>query len=567
VEEIINLFNIIKENESYFEDINSIVFHNLVAPKKIITNTNFWELFKSNSHTPRFNFSLDIRYNGKFINVNIEEGFISNSDEFKDKSKELMEISQILNLSVSNITSIEIAGLINGFKEILSNKNYQIEQFSFFINKESVTSKLKKEFLDSDLDFIKLYFWTSIDSLKNWIKTDDFLSLSKHLVIPNKFCINVIPGEESKELFSNFFKIYTFEKLKNIRSNKSYLVNNFNLFKSIYYSIKHETDISENAPIFPFFPKLDVNANNRDLFKDISRLIIYYLFMIFSNGISLTEKENIIYYNFSYAYEKEQIITVKDYSDEEIQIIQINAEKKLIKKEIVLNHFQSILDANFLENIGKKESRLIRQSVLKSILIPPAGDLTSIFLNVDDLVKHYKAYKSKLFDLNLKEINSIITQLELNAKKRSDEVANATSKMTWELSKSLLTMLGSAAVAVFTWYLKLTKESFELKPWIIRGVFPLISGLFAIFFLFQIIAIRRNVFTQKKIFDDFIKSIEGVTGLPLKNELKDSFDRNFSMFNFYFWIFFALTIILIIFTLVFLPIIIKIPPPLPPPST
>lgn len=558
-----DLVNYLQKENTFFEDIDSIKFANLKNPKNILKNENFWKHFKNDVKTSRFNFNIEMRYNTKFIVINIEEGFFSNTDDFKNESEKLQNIAQILDLTLNNITSKELSKLAEYFGHVISSKDHQIENCSLTIDKGKISSDINKKYVvDDDIKFIIAYIWTSLDKLRYWLKTSKLHTIFQYFVIKNRLAINIIPGDEDKEFFSDFFKIYTLKRFMNIVAIKSFLIKDFNKLEELLYSLSYESDLTENIPLFPFFSEITITSENRNIWLDITKLFTYYLFMIFSNGVKHSHNTNSYsFFNFYYAFEKEQKMAFIDLDDKKIQIIFADANKTpiILDKEKSLSIYHEIIEANFLENIGKKESKLIRQSVLKSILTPPAEELANILENVDDLLKHYKAYKSKLFELNLTEINTIITQLEENSKRRSNEIANATSKMTLELSKSLLTMLGSITAAFFTWYLKITQENFEIQTWIIRGIFPLIAGLFAIFFLFQIIAIRRGVITQRRIFNEFISSIEGLTDLPIKDEVEYGFIKNYNMFRLYFWIFLVLSVFIIILSLIILPIVINIP--------
>jgi len=556
ITEIIEFLN--KEKIKFQEDFQGINFTMFKECKTVLKNKQFWTCFNKVISIPRFLLQIDLKYKNKIIPINIDEGISTDSSEFDKISDEFSRIAEIQAISQSNITDKEITALIETFNNILTNSEYKLEKCDLYIKKDAIGDYLAK-IHSTNTDIYKLVFWSSLDQFAQWIEEKDLKTISNFLAQQEKMAFIVIPGVSKKVIFSNFFSVYTLDKLADLKTNDEFLKEQYLRFKDQLQSISIETELIDNIPIFPYILPISVNKENKQIWHSLAKTVLFYLFTIFSKKVTLSKSEN--QFNFLFGHDIQQAIEIIDINTKNVEITIYNKSKIKINfaKKIVIDKFNELVFANFLENIGRKDSILIRQSIILGMLAPPAEDLTSIIKNTDDLLKRFKSYREELFSLKLKEINSIISQLESSAKKRSEEVSTATAKMTIELSKAILSILGTTALTIFAWYMRLINNDFTIKPWIIRGILPFIAGFFIIFFLMQIVSIRRGVFTQKDIFEKVTKSVKDLTKFPIKDDLTNNFNKNLRMFKLYFWIFVVISIVLFLINIIILPIFIKIP--------
>lgn len=554
--DIIEFLN--KEKIKFQEDFQGINFTILKECKTVLKNKQFWTCFNNEISIPRFLLQIDIKYKNKTIPINIDEGISTDTSEFDKISDEFSRIAEILAVSQTNITDKEITALIKAFNNILTDSEYKLEKCDLYIKKDAIGDYLAK-IHSTNTDIYNLVFWSSLEQFTQWIEEKELKTISYFLAQQEKMAFIVIPGVSKKAIFSNFFSVYTLDKLVDLKTNNEFLKEQYLRFKDQLQSISIETELIDNTPIFPYILPISINKENEQIWHSLAKTVLFYLFTIFSKKVTLSKSEN--QFNFLFGHDIQQSIEIIDINTTNVEITIFNKSKITIDfaKKTVIDKFNELVQANFLENIGRKESILIRQSIILGMLAPPAEDLTTIIKNTDDLLKRFKSYRDELFGLKLKEINSIISQLESSAKKRSEEVSTATAKMTIELSKAVLSILGSTALTIFAWYMKLIDKDFTIKSWIIRGIFPLIAGFFIIFFLMQIISIRRGVFTQKDIFEKVTKSVKDITKFPIKDDLRSNFDKNLRMFKFYFWFFVIISIALFLINMILFPIYIKIP--------
>ena len=553
---LIDLIDYLRNKSDYEEDFKSIVFKDI--NKDNLSNKQFWDYFKESTFNAKFSLELGLRYNKKFILINIEEGFSSNVKDYLGISKELDKLASILNLKVSEINQKSINEISAIFNNIVNNNNYKIEKKAISIHKEIINNYLNKKYVNPTIEFIDFIFWSSLERFLYSIQKRDLESIYLNIFESNKIKINVVPNNQKKVIFSNFFNINTLASLEDINANEVYLKKDFLRLKELFYLMNHETDINEEVPIFPFFTPIEINEETRPIWNNLAKLVIFFIFTILSEKVTFSKViDGNTYYNFTYAHDKNQKISFIDFNEKEINILFDNSKRDslLISKDKIILIFDKMIKSNFFENIGKKESKSIRQSVILRIIKPPANDLVEILNSIEELLKYYTKQKEELFSLNLKEINSILNKLEVGIKKNFEEVTSATAKMSTEISKSLITMVSSAAVAIFTWYLKVTRENFPIPVWIFRVIFPLIGGFFVIFFMMEIISIRRGVFTQKENFDITSKSVMDLTSLPLKHIITENYKKNFNMFRLYFWIYIVFSLIMLGIILIGVPIL------------
>lgn len=553
---LVNLFYFLKQNELEFkEDFNSIQFqipHNF--SNKILLSDNFWENFDRKREKKRFRIIFDMEKNGYQFQIIIFENFSTNEID-----KNIEDILSDFYLSFKYIKEDSTEEDFNRIYELLKNEIINSDECSLrecrlVFSKKEINDYLSNIHIGNEIKFLDINIWSSLELFSEYIQEQTLEDLSSYLYKEDRLVIILI-FEDNNIRFSNFFEIYSYKMISKFNDLGKMFLDKFNQIRRHESSLKNESKF-ENVPIFPLLiNNLDDGLIKNKIWRSISKIVLYYIISIYSIEIVQDKPRNKNdCYRFSYSDYRKQIISFGNL-DNKILEITIIKEKPIIEKievNTILEYLKNIEEFNFFENIGNKESILLRQSSIRNLISKPAINLISLFLKTPDLLDYYKNFRKQLFEKKLGEIKDILEHLETRSKKSYVAISSSTTKITEEISKSILSIFGAIAIAVFSWFIKFVKEDVEIPDYLYLIIIPLIVILFVVFMIMQLFSYKWRVNTEINNFNEVYNEIAEISTLTFPEEMKKTLKSNETRFNGYFITYLVISFLILVIVLGFL---------------
>lgn len=552
---LVNLFLFLKQNKlKFIEDFDSILFQipdNLL--NKILLSDNFWENFDGKREKKRFRIIFDMEKNGYQFPITIFENFSTNEID-----KNIEDIFKDFYLSFSYIKKDSTKEDFNQIYELLKNEIINSDECSLrkcrlVFSKKAINDYLSNIHIGNEIKFLDIKIWSSLELFSEYIQKQTLEDLSSYLYKEDRLVIILIFEDDSIR-FSNFFEIYSYKMISKFNDLGKIFLDKFNQIRRHELSLKNESKF-ENVPIFPLLiNNLDDGLIKSKIWRSISKIVLYYILSIYSIEIEQDKSRNETdCYRFNYSDSRKQIISFGNL-DNKILEITIIKEKPIIEKikiNTILEYLKDIEEINFFENIGNKESILLRQSSIRNLISKPAINLISLFLKTPDLLDYYKNFRKQLFEKKLGEIKDILEHLETRSKKSYEEISSSTTKITEEISKYMLSIFATIALAVFSWFIKFLKDV-ENPDYLYVIIIPLIVILLVVFMIMQLFTYKWRVKTEINNFNKVYNEIAEISTLTFPEEMKNALKSNENRFNVYFITYLVISFLILAIVLGFL---------------
>ena len=539
----------------YDENFKSLEYKISNSMKKLLLNHDFWNKFNKKSEQKRFILVIN------FINTNTNEEFSLKIDErlelyLPSEEEFINKIMNFVNLIEENDDFLDIKdfnALQKAIKnEIINLEDYKITELTLSFIKDEISDYILSKYAIPK--FYKFIFWTSLEKFNKHMKNASLKSLSVNLIEVNKIIAIIVPDND--KIFSNFFEIYSINKINEINKDFELIKSKVDSISQLILGFKKETIFVDEAPIFPInFDLFNRNHLIDDYWLSYLRILIYSIYSLISNKVHIKHHEKKEFFEFHFGRYQKQTLNFTYDKDSNITVNEIknSTHKFKYEKEDIIEMLTTLTISNYFTGIGEEKN--IRDICIERILSPQINNLFDLVGNYENLIDAQNKLKKDLISDRIDQINESYEYIDSILSKSASEISLATTKITQEITKSFLTLIGSTLVTLFGWYLKFANPDFAVPDWFYQILSPVIGLVFVIFFLMLIVSTKMGVVSQVRIFKQSRSDLIDKIGVRVNVEIENNLWNNLKTFNVYFGIitsisiFFILSIISVIIIL------------------
>lgn len=542
-------------NIQYDEDFDQILYI-IKKPKSVLLyDFEIWKGFNKKNKIDRINiiFTLEDKVSKNQYELKITDSldiYHKRDDDFNNK---VATFKHLVN-EIDRINKKDFSSYCEVLKnEIIESSTLNIINITISIRKEAINDYLCDQInLQNEIYFS---FWSKLEKIDYYFKSNNLLTLSKNLVEKNQYKIIVVPGIKDV-VFSNFFEITALDSINNIKSNLDQYMIKIKSLDELLENYENETEFTESTPNFPFlFSFINKKEIESKIWESMYSIIIYTILTILSDKVERFEKNNKEYFNFYYGHNQQQ--TYRIFNKETNVILEDpNVKKhneKIIEKSYILKILVNFSESRFFDSIGDFEEKRIRESSILRVLTPQLKDLSDLLINSENIISAQTRLRKDLIRGKIADLNETYKQMDSILRKSTNDISTATTKLTGEISKSFMTLVGTTLIALFGYFTDFSEAKFEIPDWVFLILPPVVGLVFLVFFLLQIISILFGVISQKRIYDQSESELKLEVGVKVNKKIKQNLKRNLKVFYVYFSLslFLSLAIIsLIIFAMV-----------------
>ncbi|MHA1831786.1 MAG: hypothetical protein ACTSWR_09670, partial [Candidatus Helarchaeota archaeon] len=200
----------------------------------------------------------------------------------------------------------------------------------------------------------------------------------------------------------------------------------------------------------------------------------------------------------------------------------------------IFQFYNEMLSIDFFSYIGHQIEKKIRETSILRIIQPKFKNMCEFITNYNDIEYSYNKVRRDLISSRIKDLNESYKQSDLLIRNCNQQISSSTTKLTEEISKSLLTLIGAASITIFSWYVKFVKEDFPIPNWFYEKLTPAIGLIFTIFFIMQLVSIYNHVQTQILYYKELSADMKKEIGLRINESIEKRLNTNRIVFYIYF---------------------------------
>jgi len=520
----------------YDEDFEQIIYLIEKTKSGLLYNFEIWKGFNRKNTINRIyvTFTLEDKVNKNQCELKITDSleiYHKRDDDFNNKVAAFKHLVNETDKINKKVFSSFCEVLKN---EIIESSTLNIINIAISIRKEEINDYLCEQI---DLhNMIHFSFWSNQEKVDYYFKNNNLHTLSKNLVKKNQYKIMVIHGVKDV-LFSNFFEITTLDSINNIKSNLDQYITKIESIDELIENYEKETEFAENTPNFPFlFSFINKKEIESKIWESLFSIIIYTILTILSDKVERFEKNKKEYFNFYYGHNQQQ--TYRIFNKETNVILEDpNVKKqneKIIEKSYILKILINFSKSRFFDSIGDFEEKRIRESSILRVLTPQLKDLSDLLINSENIISTQTRLRKDLIRGKIADLNETYKQMDSILRKSTNDISSATTKLTGEISKSFMTLVGTTLIALFGYFTDFSEAKFEIPDWVFLILAPVVGLVFLVFFLLQIISILFGVISQKRIYDQSKSELILEVGVKVNKKIEQNLKRNLKVFYVYF---------------------------------
>ncbi|NHJ49000.1 MAG: hypothetical protein FK733_14535 [Asgard group archaeon] len=408
------------------------------------------------------------------------------------------------------------------------------------------------------------------------------MDISEYLIEKAKIVTIIVPNEPNENIyFSNFFEITSLDKIDDIYNVSTIEPANESTKKStkeptkkqtkepakkptkkqpnykekaksvkdLIESYKIESKFDDNTPIFPIdFDKRKDSDNEIEYWLNYSRMVYYTIYSILAKKIKRSKIDGEEWFEFKAKYIKEIKMNFKKNKGKDL-IIHVKEDGKTgepikYEKKIMREMLRNFVNSGFLSGIGiQNEIRNYSLSEVQAYYNHPS----KLADYLDLLIQEHNNFRKSLLDGEIEKVKTTTEFIEKSLKTTVTELMKSTTKLTQQITKSVIAAITSTAVTIIGYIVDHLETNLK---WFYILFTPFLAGSFFVVFIVEICSIRRGVIEQIDLYDKSKVVLEDKIGERWENEeLEKQLDVKKKRFKRVFCFVFTVFLLLVAFVI------------------